>query len=116
MGLRAWREVPDYQLCPGSPDVRGWWVRDRAGEVVGPVVELYLDDGDGGVRFLGLLLPEGREVLLPLEPLVLEPEAGELRDPLHARAEMDQWPGFTPSPGRTTHPGRTPPAKAGGMR
>lgn len=96
MALKAMRELPDYVMAPGSPDVEGWQVHDRDDQVVGTVVDLLVDTRRDEVRYLAVQLTSGRSVLLPMGDLDLDEANGILRTVDRAKADLADLPEYTP--------------------
>lgn len=96
MALKAMRELPDYIMAPGSPDVEGWQVHDRNHQVVGTVVDLIVDTRGDEVRYLAVQQTDGRTVLLPLGDLDLDESRGIIRSVTRTREELSDLPVYTP--------------------
>ncbi len=62
----------DFEIVEGQADIRGWKVRDAAGEKLGKVTELIFDYESRKVRYLVIALedekmePNSRDVLVPI--------------------------------------------------
>ena len=71
--LRRLRELTDFEVADGNPDVRGWTVRGNDGQALGIVHELIVDAEALKVRYLDVEL-DGRfrinehenHILLPI--------------------------------------------------
>lgn len=66
------RDLPDFKVAEGSPDVRGWDVKASDGQKVGEVHELMVDKTAGRVRYLDVEVDKtvagskGQHVLIPI--------------------------------------------------
>lgn len=96
MALKAMRELPDYVMAPGSPDVEGWQVHDRNDHVAGTVIDLLVDTHGDLVRYLVVQLGDGKAVLVPLGDLDLDEDMGVIRLLQHARSDLEALPAYTP--------------------
>ncbi len=62
----------DFEIVDGQPDIRGWDVKNEAGQKIGEVEELILDAQQRKVRYLVVEMDDNdfdlddREVLLPI--------------------------------------------------
>ena len=60
------REHPEYRVCKGDHDPRGWPVRTRDERELGKVSDLIIDETALNVRYLVCTFAlEGRKVLIP---------------------------------------------------
>ena len=71
--LRRLRDLPDFEVATGQPDVRGWAVRGSDGKPLGAVYELIVDPEALKVRYLDVELatqyarsPHETHILLPI--------------------------------------------------
>ncbi|HEY9857150.1 MAG TPA: PRC-barrel domain-containing protein, partial [Stenomitos sp.] len=96
MALKAMRELPDYVMAPGSPDVEGWQVHDRDDHVTGTVIDLVVETGTDLVRYLVVQLCDGKHVLVPMGDLDLDEDMGVIRMVNHTRDEVEALPAYSP--------------------
>jgi len=69
------RELGDWDLADGEPDIRGWEVRTLGGRVLGEVDELLIDRDEGEVVMLDIdLAGSSRKTLAPLRAVQLDRE------------------------------------------
>ena len=67
------RELPDFKVASGDPDVRGWTVRTPDGADVGRVHELMVDTAAMRVRYVDVELAHGRRhVMIPVEQMTAD--------------------------------------------
>ncbi len=101
--LRPLRDLPEYDVAEGDPDIRGWEVTAADGACVGCVRELIVDTVAMEVRYADVVLP-GNEaehephILLPLGVLRLTEGASRVRvERLDARrvGSLPRWGGAT---------------------
>jgi|SRR6476469_155533 len=71
--LRRLRDLTDFEVADGNPDVRGWTVRGGDGKALGQVHELIVDPEALKVRYLDIELDgrfqineHERHILLPI--------------------------------------------------
>ena len=57
--VRRMRDLPDFEMAPNSPDVRGWVVRGGDGQALGTVDELLVDPEARQVLYLNIILEAG---------------------------------------------------------
>lgn len=96
MALRAMRELPDYEMAPGSPDLLGWAVHDRNERPVGTVVDMVVETEASEVWLIGVMLGDGRHVLLEVAGLDLNEDRGVVKAFRLTREELQEQPGYTP--------------------
>lgn len=96
MALKAMRELPDYVMAEGSPDVEGWQVHDRDHHVAGTVIDLVVDTQGDEVRYLVVQLTNGKSVLMALGELDLDEATGVVRQVRMSRSDMEALPVYTP--------------------
>ena len=106
-GLQRLKELDDFEVADGDPDVRGWDVRTSDGRTVGKVEELLVDTGALRVRYLEvkldrkeLNLKEDRHALVPIgtarldddndDVIVRESSADLLGAPQYDRSQMSE--------------------------
>jgi len=69
VNLRRLRDLPNFEVADGYPDVRDWTVRGAIGTALGTVSELLVDADAEQVRYLDVQFtgaPGPKRVLLPL--------------------------------------------------
>lgn len=100
--LRRLRDLPDFEVADGNPDVRGWAVRGGDGQALGVVHELIVDPEALKVRYLDVEL-ESRyhinehenRILLPIGVASLDAEGDNVFVPsLNAKTVLD-YPPYT---------------------
>ncbi|OGX90742.1 hypothetical protein BEN49_00105 [Hymenobacter coccineus] len=97
MSLRRLRDLPDFEVADGHPDVRGWAVRGASGTVLGTVSELLVDADAEQVRYLDAQFtgaPGPKRVLLPLRLATLDAEARSLFMPSLTEAAVAAYPAY----------------------
>ena len=79
--LRRLRDLTDFEVADGNPDVRGWAVRGRDGQSLGIVFELIVDPEALKVRYLDVELDArfqineyANHILLPIGVASLDAE------------------------------------------
>ncbi len=94
--LRRLRDLPDFEVADGHPDVRGWAVRGAAGTALGTVQELLVDPGARQVRYLDaqLTAPGPKRVLLPLRLATLDLETTSVFVPALTDAAVAAYPAY----------------------
>ena len=131
-GLQRLKELDDFEVADGDPDVRGWDVRTSDGRTVGKVDELLVDTGAMRVRYLEvkldrkeLGLKEDRHALVPIgtarldddndDVIVRETSADLLGAPQYDRTRLSEeyerslegWYGQRRGAGAATKPAAT---------
>lgn len=96
MALKAMRELPDFVMAKGSPDVEGWQVHDRDARVAGTVIDLVVDTRGDLVRYLVVQLGDGKHVLVPVGDLDLDEAMGVVRLVTLTREALAQLPAYQP--------------------
>ncbi len=97
INLRRLRDLPDFEVADGYPDVRGWAVRGATGTALGTVSELLVDADAEQVRYLDAQLtgaPEPKRVLLPLNLAVLDAEVRSVFIPSLTDAAVAAYPTY----------------------
>ncbi len=81
MHLRRLRDLTEFEVADGSPDVRGWAVRGGDGKKFGDVVELIVEEVALKVRYLDVELDTSlqvneheRHILIPVGVAALDEE------------------------------------------
>lgn len=97
--LRALSNLDGYRVVQGEPDVRGWPLVTRGGEVSGRIKDLLVDRQALKVRYVVLALA-GEEAtrLLPVGFLQVAPNEGEVRAPALTAEDLPMLPGYEPGP------------------
>lgn len=95
MTLKAMRELPEYEMARGSPDILGWAVHDSDNHLVGTVIDLVVETSNKQVRYVGVQLGSGKTVMLPLDSLELSEEDGVIQVSTCTRDEILALPGYT---------------------
>jgi hypothetical protein len=79
--LRRLRDLTDFEVADGNPDVRGWTVRGSDGQALGAVFELIVDPEALKVRYLDVELDSRfrineheNHILLPIGAAALDTE------------------------------------------
>jgi photosynthetic reaction center H subunit len=82
MHLRRLRDLTDYEVADGNPDVRGWTVRGGDGKKFGEVTELIVEEETLKVRYLDVELDAAlhvnereRHILIPIGVAALDEDA-----------------------------------------
>lgn len=66
------KDLPDFELAEGNPDVRGWEVKGGDGQKVGEVTDLIIDQSAERVKYLDVEVDKkvarskGQHVLIPI--------------------------------------------------
>ena len=94
--LRRLRDLPDFEVADGHPDVRGWAVRGATGAVLGTVQELLVDPAAQQVRYLDaqFSVPGPKRVLLPLRLASLDAETASVFVPALTAAAVAAYPAY----------------------
>lgn len=94
--LRRLRDLSDFEVADGYPDVRGWAVRGAAGTALGTVRELLVDLAAQQVRYLDaqLTVPGPKRVLLPLRLASLDAETASVFVPALTDAVVAAYPAY----------------------
>ncbi|GAA4366536.1 hypothetical protein GCM10023185_37750 [Hymenobacter saemangeumensis] len=79
--LRRLRDLTDFEVADGNPDVRGWTVRGADGKALGRVYELIVEPEALKVRYLDIELDahfktneHERHILLPIGVAAIDAE------------------------------------------
>jgi uncharacterized protein (TIGR02271 family) len=70
--IAALKDLPDFELAEGNPDVRGWEVNASDGQKVGEVADLIIDQAAERVKYLDVEVDKkvatskGQHVLIPI--------------------------------------------------
>jgi hypothetical protein len=100
MHLRRLRDLTDFEVADGSPDVRGWSVRGSDGKKFGEVYELIVEEDALKVRYLDIELDASlnvndreRHILLPIGVAALDEEGDNVFVPsLTSESVLDYPP------------------------
>ena len=99
--LRRLRDLPDFEVATGQPDVRGWTVRGADGKPLGQVHELIIDPEALKVRYLDVELdprnarsPHETHILLPIGVANLDPEADNVFVPGLNQLTVKDYPPY----------------------
>ncbi|GGF16086.1 PRC-barrel domain-containing protein [Hymenobacter cavernae] len=100
MHLRRLRDLSDFEVADGSPDVRGWSVRGGDGKKFGEVYELIVEEDALKVRYLDIELDvalnvndRDRHILLPIGVAALDEEGDNIFVPsLTSESVLDYPP------------------------
>lgn len=95
MTLKAMRELPEYEMAPGSPDILGWAVNDSDNHMVGTVIDLVIDTSSKEVHYVGVQLGSGKSVMLPVDSLDLSEEEGSVTVSTCTRDELQDLPPYS---------------------
>ena len=98
--LRRLRDLTEFEVADGNPDVRGWAVRGGDGQALGVVYELIVDPEALKVRYLDVELDAGfhinefeNHILLPIGVASLDAEGDNVFVPaLNAESVLDYPP------------------------
>lgn len=99
--LRRLRDLPDFEVATGQPDVRGWTVRGSDGKPLGRVYELIIDPEALKVRYLDIELDarngrgsEETHILLPIGVAGLDTEADNVFVPGLNQLTVKSYPPY----------------------
>jgi hypothetical protein len=102
MHLRRLRDLSDFEVADGSPDVRGWTVRGGDGKPFGDVHELIVEVESLKVRYLDIELSASlniskydRHILLPIGVAALDEESDSVFVPSLNSETVLQYPPYT---------------------
>lgn len=98
--LRRLRDLTDFEVADGNPDVRGWTVRGADGQALGLVHELIVDPEALKVRYLDVELDarfhineHENHILLPIGVASLDTDGDNVFVPaLNAESVLDYPP------------------------
>ncbi|RSK30126.1 PRC-barrel domain-containing protein [Hymenobacter metallilatus] len=101
MHLRRLRDLTEFEVADGNPDVRGWPVRGADGRQFGQVFELIVDVEALKVRYLDIELDEAlninkwdRHILLPIGVAALDEEADNVFVPSLTAQSVLEYPPY----------------------
>jgi photosynthetic reaction center H subunit len=102
MHLRRLRDISDFEVADGSPDVRGWTVRGGDGKTFGEVHELIVEVEALKVRYLDVELSSSlninkhdRHILLPIGVAALDEEGDNVFVPSLNSETVLEYPPYT---------------------
>ncbi|MCA8832177.1 PRC-barrel domain-containing protein [Hymenobacter pini] len=101
MHLRRLRDLTEFEVADGNPDVRGWSVRGADGRQFGQVYELIVDEDALKVRYLDIELDDSlsinerdRHILLPIGVAALDEEANNVFVPSLTAQSVLEYPPY----------------------
>jgi sporulation protein YlmC with PRC-barrel domain len=92
----------DFDVVEGEPDIRGWDVRNNAGQKIGEVEELIIDAQKSKVRYMVVDLDdnelklEHRKVLIPIGLAQLHSDDDDVLVPNITAAHLTALPAYDP--------------------
>ena len=100
--LRRLRDLADFEVADGNPDVRGWAIRGRDGQALGTVFEMIVDPQALKVRYLDVELDGrlqineyGNHILLPIGVASLDTEGDNVFVPALDAQSVLTYPPYT---------------------
>lgn len=100
--LRRLRDLTDFEVADGNPDVRGWAVRGSDGQALGAVFELIVDPEAMKVRYLDVELAthlnldeHENHILLPIGAASLDEEGDNVFVPALNAESVRHYPPYT---------------------
>lgn len=101
MHLRRLRDLTEYEVADGNPDVRGWSVRGGDGKRFGDVSELIVEEEALKVRYLDVELDADlnindreRHILIPVGAAALDEEADNVFVPSLTAETVLEYPPY----------------------
>ncbi|UOQ73793.1 PRC-barrel domain-containing protein [Hymenobacter cellulosilyticus] len=101
MHLRRLRDLTEFEVADGSPDVRGWAVRGGDGHKFGDVYELIVEEEALKVRYLDIELDSSlnvnrheRHILVPVGVAALDEEGDNVFVPSLNKESVLDYPPF----------------------
>ncbi|TGE05258.1 PRC-barrel domain-containing protein [Hymenobacter fodinae] len=102
MHLRRLRDLSEFEVADGNPDVRGWTVRGGDGKAFGDVHELIVEVESLKVRYLDIELSSDlniskydRHILLPIGVAAIDEESDSVFVPSLTSESVLQYPPYT---------------------
>ena len=102
MHLRRLRDLAEFEVADGSPDVRGWSVRGADGQKFGEVAELIVEEDALKVRYLDIELSSNlrinkneRHILLPIGVAALDEEGDNVFVPALTMESVLEYPPYS---------------------
>ncbi|RTQ53521.1 hypothetical protein EJV47_01915 [Hymenobacter gummosus] len=101
MHLTRLRDLHDFEVADGSPDVRGWAVRGADGKRFGDVHELIVEPAAMKVRYLDVELDAGlninqheRHILVPIGAAALDDDGDNVFVPALTSESVLNYPPY----------------------
>ena len=101
MHLRRLRDLTEYEVADGNPDVRGWTVRGGDGKKFGEVTELIVEEETLKVRYLDVELDTSlqinerdRHILVPIGVAALDEDADNVFVPSLTLDSVLEYPPY----------------------
>lgn len=101
MHLRRLRDLTDYEVADGNPDVRGWAARGADGRQFGTVAELIVEEETLKVRYLDVELDaslrineQNRHILVPIGVAALDEDGDNLFVPSLTLDSVLEYPPY----------------------
>ncbi|WP_156109041.1 PRC-barrel domain-containing protein [Hymenobacter sp. APR13] len=101
MHLRRLRDLTEYEVADGNPDVRGWAVRGGDGRQFGTVAELIVEEQTLKVRYLDVELDaalrineQERHILVPIGVAALDEDGDNLFVPSLTLDSVLEYPPY----------------------
>ena len=101
MHLTRLRDLTDFEVADGSPDVRGWAVRGADGKRFGDVYELIVERDALKVRYLDVELDAGlhinkheRHILVPIGAAALDDDGDNVFVPALTSESVLSYPPY----------------------
>jgi photosynthetic reaction center H subunit len=101
MHLRRLRDLTEFEVADGSPDVRGWAVRGGDGNKFGDVYELIVEEEALKVRYLDIELDASlnvnrheRHILIPVGVAALDEEGDNVFVPSLSKESVLDYPPY----------------------
>jgi len=102
MHLRRLRDLTEFEVADGNPDVRGWAVRGGDGKKFGDVYELIVEVETLKVRYLDVELDASlrvskweRHILLPIGVAAIDEDADNVFVPFLTLETVLEYPPYT---------------------
>jgi hypothetical protein len=100
--LRRLRDLTDFEVADGNPDVRGWTVRGNDGHALGVVHELIVEPEALKVRYLDVELdarfkrgPHENHILLPIGVASLDTDGDNVFVPALNTETVQAYPPYS---------------------
>ena len=90
----------DFEIVKGEPDIRGWDVKDTAGQKIGEVEDLIVDAREKKVRYMLVDLDDGklkikhRKVLVPIGLAELDSKHDDVLTPKISPEQFAELPAY----------------------
>ena len=99
--LRRLRDLTDFEVADGNPDVRGWVLRGNDGQALGTVFELIVEPEAMKVRYLDVELDSrfhidghGNHILLPIGAASLDDDGDNVFVPALNAESVLNYPAY----------------------